>query len=79
LRSNLRVQFQTDPRYGEFVERASIREVLGLELPVASIEDVLEAQIWAGSKRSLLDVARLLESYPALRSRVPEDILRQLA
>ncbi|MGA9702367.1 hypothetical protein, partial [Pseudomonas sp.] len=31
--SNLRVQFQTDPRYGDFVERASMREVLGLQLP----------------------------------------------
>jgi len=77
--SNLRVRFQTHPRYGEFVERASIREVLGLQLPVASIEDVLQAQVWAGSKRSLLDIARLLESYPALRARVPEDTLRQLA
>jgi hypothetical protein len=27
--SNLRVQFQADPRYADFVERASIREVLG--------------------------------------------------
>jgi hypothetical protein len=77
--SNLRVQFQTDPRYGDFVERASIREILGLELPVASIEDVLQGQLWAGSRRSLLDIARLLESYPALRARVPEDILRQVA
>lgn len=37
---------QTNPRYGEFVERASIREVLGLELPVASIDDVLQARVW---------------------------------
>ncbi len=27
--SNLRVQIQTDPRYGDFVERASMRDVLG--------------------------------------------------
>ena len=40
--SNLRVQFQSDPRYGDFVERASVREVLGLQLPVAALEDVLE-------------------------------------
>src|SRR5580698_8009985 len=31
--SNLRVQFQTDLRYNHFVERASVREVLGLQLP----------------------------------------------
>jgi hypothetical protein len=86
--SNLRVQFQTNPRYGEFVERASIREVLGLRLPVAAPEDVLQGKIWAASsperrrmkrKKDLLDIARLLESYPALKSRVPEDTLRQLA
>lgn len=85
--SNLRVQFQTDPRYGDFVERASIREVLGLQLPVAAIEDVLQGKIWAAlhpdrratkRKKDLLDIERLLESYPGLRPRVPEDILRQL-
>jgi hypothetical protein len=85
--SNLRVQFQTDPRYGDFVERASTREVLGLQLPVASVEDVLQGKIWAAShperrstkrRKDLLDIERLLESYPALKTRVPEEILSQL-
>jgi hypothetical protein len=31
--SDLRVQIQTDPRYFDFVERASARQVLGVELP----------------------------------------------
>ena len=66
--SNLRVQFQTDPRYGDFVERASMREVLGLQLPVASVEDVLQGKIWAASyserrstkrRKDLLDIERL--------------------
>ena len=86
--SSLRVQVQTDPRYGDFVERSSIREVLGLQLPVAAVEDVLQGKIWAASspdrrntkrKKDLLDIERLLEAYPAIRSRIPEDILRQLA
>src|SRR5580692_10370777 len=85
--SNLRVQFQTDPRYGDFVERASTREVLGLQLPVASVEDVLQGKIWAAShperrstkrRKDLLDIERLLESYPALETRLPEEILSQL-
>jgi hypothetical protein len=85
--SNLRVQFQTDPCYSDFVERASIREVLGLQLPVASIEDVLQGKIWAARhperhptkrKKDLLDIERLLESYPALRANVPEEIILQL-
>ncbi len=82
--SNLRVQFQTDPRYGEFVERASIREVLGLQLPVAAVEDVLQGKIWAAlhpdrrstkRKKDLLDIERLLESYPALKTHVPDGLL----
>lgn len=82
--SNLRVQFQTNPCYCDFVERASIREVLGLQIPVASIEDVLQGKIWAAlhpdrrstkRKKDLLDIERLLESYPALRANVPEEIL----
>jgi hypothetical protein len=86
--SNLRVQFQTDPRYSDFVDRASIREVLGLRLPVAAVEDVLQGKMWAASsserrdmkrKKDLFDIARLLESYPHLKARVPEDILHQLA
>jgi hypothetical protein len=85
--SNLRVQIQTDPRYAGFVDRASVRDVLGLDLPVASIEDVLQGKIWAAQhpdrrptkrKKDLLDIARLLESYPALRTRIPTEILAQL-
>jgi hypothetical protein len=85
--SNLRVQFQIDPQYGDFVERASTRDVLGLQLPVASIEDVLQGKIWAAlhperrvtkRRKDLLDIERLVESYPGLKSRLPEEILSQL-
>ena len=86
--SSLRVQIQTDQRYGEFVKRASIREILGLPLPVASIEDVLQGKIWAASdpqrrptkrRKDLLDIERLIEGHPELKTRVPEAILRQLS
>lgn len=85
--STLRVQIQTDPRYFEFVGRASAREVLGLTLPVAQADDVLQGKIWAAldperraSKRQkdLADISRLLEVYPRLRSRVPVEILEKL-
>src|SRR5512145_774659 len=33
--SDLRIQIQTDPRYVEFVDRATWQEVLGMRLPVA--------------------------------------------
>lgn len=86
--SDLRVQVQTDPRYAGFVERATTRDVLGVRLQVAAVEDVLQGKVWAaldpsrrGSKRQkdLADIARLLESFPALSSCVPEPILAKLA
>ena len=81
--SDLRVQIQTDERYSSFVERAGLRMVLGLTLPVASLEDVLQGKVWAaldperrGSKRQkdLADIARILEKYPDLRTQVPREI-----
>lgn len=85
--SDLRVQFQLDERYGPFVERAGRRTVLGVELPVAHVEDVLQGKVWAASdparrpskrQKDLADIARLLESFPGLRNRVPDEILRRL-
>jgi hypothetical protein len=86
--SDLRVQIQTDPRYAGFVDRAVERDVLGLRLPVASVEDVLQGKVWAAQdptrrktkqQKDLLDIARLLEAYPQLRAQVPQDILARLA
>jgi hypothetical protein len=86
--SNLRVQIQTDPRYGDFVERASDRDVLGLNLPVAVLEDVLQGKIWAASdptrrptkrRKDLLDIERILEAHPKLRARIPQEILRHFS
>jgi hypothetical protein len=85
--SELRVQLQTDPRYFEFVKRATRRDVLGIALPVASLEDVLQGKVWAASnparlastcRKDLLDIERIVESYPHLREGVPKDILSRL-
>jgi hypothetical protein len=85
--SDLRVQFQTDPRYDGFAEHAARRLVLGRELPVAAVEDVLRGKVWAAqdatrrpSKRQkdLADIARLIEARPELRAQVPADILSKL-
>src|SRR5258705_6474005 len=73
--SDLRVQIQTDSRYFEFPDRASVRDVLGVPLPVARKEDVLQGKIWAAidpkrrpSKRrkDLLDIERMIEAFPEL-------------
>lgn len=85
--SDLRVQLQLDPRYAAFLPRAEMRVVLGIELPVARLEDVLQGKLWAAgdprrrsSKRQkdLADIARILEAYPALRVHVPPDVLARL-
>lgn len=85
--SDLRAQIQTDPRYASFVERSSVRDVLGVALPVASLDDLLQGKLWAvtdpsrrPSKRQkdLTDIARLIEAYPSLRDRVPADVLARL-
>jgi len=77
--SKLRVQIQTDPRYSAFVARAAVRDVLGVQLPVASVEDVLQGKLWSTlSKGDLLDIERLLEVYPDLRVRVPNEVLSRL-
>jgi len=85
--SSLRIQIRLDPRYASFVDRATNRSVLGFELPVATVDDILRGKIWAaqydtrrGSKRQkdLADIARVLERYPELRSSVPADILARL-
>lgn len=85
--SSLRVQIQKDSRYSDFVSRASVRPVLDHQLPVAALPDVLQGKIWAasdeqrrGSKRQkdLADIARLIEAYPELKSRVPASLLARL-
>ena len=85
--SDLRVQIQTDPRYTDFLKRATMREVLGKVMQVAALEDVLQGKVWAaqdsqrrGSKRQkdLADIARIIEAYPDLRAQVPTEILQRL-
>jgi Nucleotidyl transferase AbiEii toxin, Type IV TA system len=85
--SDLRIQFQLDPRYQEFPARAEMREVLGHRLPVARLEDVVRGKVWAASdpgrraskrQKDLADIARLLEDYPQLRELVPQSILQRL-
>ena len=85
--SDLRVQFRTDERYSAFVERAVPREVLGVTMPVARVEDLLQGKVGAAldqqrrpSKRrkDLLDIERLIEAYPGLRSLVPSEVLHRL-
>ncbi len=78
--SDLRVQLQTDPMYQDFLPRAELRQVLGYELSVGKLEDLLVGKARAcqdparrPSKRQkdLADIMRIVESYPDLKSLVP--------
>jgi hypothetical protein len=52
--SNLRVQIRTETRYSAFVERAIVRDVLGLKLPVLTCKMFSRARsglLWTSSCR----------------------------
>jgi hypothetical protein len=81
--SDLRIQFQLDQRYQDFLERAVRREVLGYEISVASVDDVLAEKTWTlldrdrrPSKRQkdLADIARLGEEFPRLKETLPSGV-----
>lgn len=85
--SDIRIQFQTDERYQDFINRSSIKNVMGYQMHVASLEDVLTGKAWAyldehrrGSKRQkdLADIMRIIESFPELKSKLPEPIIEKI-
>lgn len=85
--SDLRIQIQTDPRYQPFLNRAARKKVLGYDMPVAAVEDVIQGKIWAvtdetrrASKRQkdLSDIMRLIEVRSDLVSMVPESLKKML-
>jgi serine protease Do len=45
--SKLNIQFTTDSRYQDFLAKAAEREVLGLYIPVTSLEDIIRGKVWA--------------------------------
>ena len=85
--SNLRVQFTTDERYQEFLSRSVEREVLGMRVNVACLEDVTRGKLWAWGdpqrrfskrKKDELDLIRLAEAYPELKAWYPESLRAQI-
>jgi hypothetical protein len=86
-KSDLRIQFSLDPRYQEFLTGTTVHDVLGQQVPVASLENVVRGKIWAWTadrrrlskrKKDELDLIRILEAYPELRDMMPQDIKDQL-
>jgi hypothetical protein len=89
--SDLRIQFTTDQRYQAFLGRSVEAKVLGTQVRVASLEDVTQGKLWdelwddgdprrrlSKRKKDELDLIRLGEAYPALKSLYPDELREQI-
>lgn len=84
--SDLRIQFTTDERYQAFLPRSIQAEILGIPVRVACLEDITQGKLWAWSdpqrlskrKKEELDLIRLAEGYPELKSSYPTELQEQL-
>ena len=85
--SDLRIQLQTDPRYQDFLRNAVLRDVLGYQMRVAALEDVLQGKLWAYSdeqrrrskrQKDLADILRMAEAYPAIKEKLPASLREML-
>jgi hypothetical protein len=85
--SDLRIQLQQDPRYQEFIARATDKDVLGYPMKVAKLENVLQGKVWAymdtsrrKSKRQkdLADILRIIGKFPQLQESLPQSLKEEL-
>lgn len=85
--SELRIQLSTDPRYQDFLIGTTLMDVLGEHVPVAALSKLVQGKVWAWKdetrrptkrKKDELDLMRILEAYPELRSLMPEEISKQV-
>jgi len=87
-RSDIRIQLQLDKRYQDFIKDASIKEIMGYQMKVASLEDILQGKVWACSdkkrraskrQKDLADIFRIIEEYTDLKENLPDLIKNKLA
>ena len=85
--SMLMVQCSKVPRYQPFIARASLRTIFGVDVPVASLPDVVQGKLWAWSdptrresKRSKdeSDLLRLGEAHPEIVPMLPGPLRERL-
>jgi hypothetical protein len=85
--SDLRIQFTTDERYQHFLARSVEALVLGIRVRIACLEDVTQGKLWAYGdpqrrlskrKKDELDLIRLAEAFPELKSLYPAELRAQL-
>lgn len=82
-KSDLRIQIQTDSRYQPFIRKSKNKKIMGYDMRVAALEDVLQGKIWAYSdeqrrrskrQKDLADIFRLVEAYPHLEHLLSESL-----
>jgi len=85
--SDLRILIQTDERYSDFIGRAEKRKMLGYDMYVASINDVLQGKVWAYSddsrrkskrQKDLADIFRIIEAFPDMIKQLPDNIKQKI-
>ncbi len=81
----LMVQFTRPDRYQPFVERAVLRQIFGIDVPVAALEDLMQGKLWAWSDptrragkhlKDGSDLVRLAEAHPEVFPMLPS-VLRE--
>lgn len=82
--SRLRLQITVNSRYAAFPPRAVPGKVLGYEVPVACLKDLVQGKLWAASDpdrrvskraKDRLDLIRLCEAYPRVVSEIPPGLV----
>jgi hypothetical protein len=85
--SDLRIQIQTDPRYQGFIVGSELRHILGYEMEVASLEDVLKGKVWeymdetrrrSKRQKDLADILRIIETFPDVAPKLPQSLREHL-
>jgi hypothetical protein len=85
--SGLVAQFTTDPRYQDFLGRATPTEVLGVQCRVAALPDLFQGKLWAASDlerrptkryKDELDLLRIAEAFPEYLPLLPETLRARL-
>jgi hypothetical protein len=85
--SLLVVQLTTNPRYQDFLGRATSAETLGVQCRVAALPDLFQGKLWAAidperrpSKRlkDELDLVRIAENFPEYVDKLPPALRARL-
>ncbi len=81
--SALIIDIKTDKRYQAFLNGTQLGHVVGYDLMVASIEDVLQGKVWAWENpkhkysekvQDWTYIARIIEKYSHLMPKLPKDM-----